>query len=341
MQQRPTQTNNHGIVQTGVADAIFDHWISQYTGADFISDFYQIYLNKAFRAAFRNSIFLPNAAGEAPTTIFNDQPGGTALSNAIIEQTHTTAVVSAYGGDAGPGICSEANGGSTPTWYAGTLAALEDNVFWRATAGTAIALAPDASGTVNSGAFANVDYNRFFNVTASATTYSSGTWPSGDYVPALVGNSGAHDTYTASLPPFVDRTRSLLNYDQLALGASAAPAWQTSTAYTAGSSIVSTSSAGFFGGATFNWRARQTHTSSSATQPETGSTFEDYWEPAALATIRAQVVAGQPGIHQLVDWVRRGFTATNPKLWCAASDGDTPGAVKFCGLGKALLAAVQ
>jgi hypothetical protein len=66
-----------------------------------------------------------------------------------------------------------------------------------------------------------------------------------------------------------------------------------------------------------------------------------YWEPAALATIRTQVVAGQPGVLGLINWVRSGYIPTIPALWCAASDGDTPGAVKFCGLGKALLAAVQ
>jgi hypothetical protein len=72
-----------------------------------------------------------------------------------------------------------------------------------------------------------------------------------------------------------------------------------------------------------------------------GSAWMSYWEPAALDLVRQSVVAGQPGVQWLLDWVRRGFTVANPKLWCAASDGDTPGAVKVCGLGKALLAAVQ
>ena len=104
---------------------------------------------------------------------------------------------------------------------------------------------------------------------------------------------------------------------------------------------MSDSAVGIYGGATINWRCTTAHTAASAQEPMVGSAWMTYWEPAALAPIRTQVVAGQPGVLGLIKWVRGGFTPITPALWCAASDGDTPGAVNFCVLGKALLAAVQ
>jgi hypothetical protein len=316
---------------------ILDTWVWESTSNDTGNALTQPGPDATYPMEYLGQLVLPSPSGETGGILAVDTSGTTATKTFYLQ--HNTAVLS--GGDSnGAGATAEANGAVPTTWPAGTLAAFLNNLFWRTSSlAGAAALYLGTTGTINDGALTGVDYNWYFNIPTSASLYTYSGTTVAKY--ASPSPPGPHDTHIASAPPFVDATRRLLLYDQQALGASVATAWSGSHGTYNVGDLVSDSASGQYGGVAINWSCTTAHTAASAQEPMVGSGWMSYWEPAALATIRAQVVAGQTGVQWLIDWVRRGFTVTNPKLWCAASDGDTPGAVKFCGLGKALLAAVQ
>ena len=322
--------------QSYAEPTVLDTWVWESTSNDTGSAPTQPNGNAAYPMEYLRQLVLPSPNGGTGGILAVDTSGTTAVKTYYMQ--HNTAVLS--GADSnGAGATAENNGAQVTTWPGGTLAAFSNNLFWRTSSlAGAAALSPVTTGTVNDGALTGVDYNWFFNLPSSSDTYTH-TTTTAKY--ASPSPPGPHDTHIESAPPLVDVTRRLLLYDQNALGAGVAAAWSASHGTYNQGDLVSDSAAGIYGGATINWRCTTAHTAASAQEPMVGSAWMSYWEPAALATIRAQVVAGQPGVQWLIDWVRRGFTVTNPKLWCAASDGDTPGAVRFCGLGKALLAAAQ
>jgi len=323
--------------QSYAEPTVLDTWVWESTSNDDGSAATQPALDAAYAMKYLRQLILPSPNGGTGGILAVDTSGVTATKTYYLQ--HNTEVRSTIVDSNGVGATAENNGAAVTTWPAGTLAAFSNNLFWHASSiAGAAALSPVTTGTVNNGALTGVDYNWFYNLPSSSDTYTHSVTTAAYASPSP---PGPHDTHVASAPLFVDTTRRLLLYDQQVLGAGVAAAWSASHGTYNQGDVVSDSAAGIYGGATMNWRCTTAHTAASAQEPMVGSAWMSYWEPAALATIRTQVVAGQPGVLGLINWVRSGYIPTIPALWCAASDGDTPGAVKFCGLGKALLAAVQ
>ena len=217
---------------------------------------------------------------------------------------------------------------------------------------------------------ANGDYNvgwRTINTGDNGTGFAhSGN----SYIGKFSATPGTHDLSVN--PWFADATRNLMTFDYYYLGHHYSD-WQTSHAYSVGDTVthVPTDGSGpiFFGGASINYRCIVAHTSDTAKEPGAaryhmnssqqwvpsstrGSTWRTYWEPASLYQLRQGVAAqtkitdGAIGcvacgiIDALRKWVFTGYTPSNPALWCAGHDGETIGAVPFCGKGKAVVAAL-
>jgi hypothetical protein len=166
------------------------------------------------------------------------------------------------------------------------------------------------------------------------------------YVGEWTATPGTHDVSAA--PYFADQLRNVALWDTKYLGNAPGTAWASGTAYSAGQ-VVSDSHAGYYGGATINFRCIAAHTSGASTEPNVGASWRTDWEWASLADLRTAIAAGTTyadgaigcagctAIQALVKWVQRGFTPQNPALWCAGHDGETIGAVPFCANGKVLI----
>jgi hypothetical protein len=217
---------------------------------------------------------------------------------------------------------------------------------------------------------ANGDYNAGWQTLTGDN--GTGFAHSGNgYVGKLSAMPGTHDLSVN--PRFADATRNLMTFDYYYLGHHYAE-WQTSHAYSVGDTVthIPTDVSGpiVFGGASINYRCIVAHTSDATNEPGAaryhmsqatptiwnpatarGSNWRTYWEPASLYQLRQGVAAqtsitdGAIGcvacgiIDALRNWVFAGYTPSNPALWCAGHDGETIGAVPFCGKGKAIVAA--
>jgi hypothetical protein len=325
---------HQSFAQSYSVPTVLDTWVWESTSNDTGTALTQPEGNAAYPVEYLRQLVLPSPNGGTGGILAVDTSGTTAVKTYQIQ--HNTQVLSVVDAN-GAGATVENNGAVPTTWPAGTITAFSNNLFWHASslAGTA-ALSPVTTGTANDGALTGVDYNWFYNLPASADTYTH-TAATAKY--ASPSPPGPHDTHIASAPPLVDTSRRLLLYDQQVLGANVATAWSGSHGTYNVGDLVSDSAGGIYGGATINWRCTTAHTAASAQEPMVGAAWMSYWEPAALATIRTQVIAGQSGVVSALNWVRGGYIPTIPGVWCAGSDGDTPGAVAFCGRGKALIAA--
>jgi hypothetical protein len=214
---------------------------------------------------------------------------------------------------------------------------------------------------------ANADYNDGWNLVPNCSPYSYQNQANQYCAKFSTGPNtggltvGAHDlSQNANL---VDMNRNLMLFDYYYLGHQSYPAWQASHLYSVGDTVVNPIS-WFYGGLYVNYRCIVAHTSDTTTEPGSarfyfhlggwipsstrGSNWRTYWEPASLYQLR-QGVAAQTSITDgaigcvacgIIDtlraWVFTGYTPSNPALWCAGHDGETIGAVPFCGKGKAV-----
>jgi hypothetical protein len=149
---------------------------------------------------------------------------------------------------------------------------------------------------------------------------------------------GANDIVTD--PAFVDTTRCLATFDSAYLG-NTATAWADATSYAVGD-IVSASDAGFYGGATVNFRCINPHTSVSGNattgKPAVAANWRTNWQLASVYRLQTSVAVYSASVKQatvqdLSTWVKGGWSPTNTALKDAGHDGETIGATAFASLG--------
>lgn len=149
--------------------------------------------------------------------------------------------------------------------------------------------------------------------------------------------AGVHDLDTTQggpvLASFVDTSRRIATWDTNGPPSNATcPTWATSTLYTfiAGTKVcVSVSNASVYGGTAINYvlRVGGTHTSGASTQPDSGASWQNVWEPAGLYDLRAALVAGttyggNSAVKAFWLWAGAGWTPTNT-LYRMTFPGDT------------------
>ena len=230
---------------------------------------------------------------------------------------------------------------------------------------------PGTSAMTDVASPSNVDYNARWQLDGGALSttiywyFTAYTNAGGGYIAKFSSPPGGHDL--AVNPHFADSTRNLVTFDSSYLGHHYSD-WQTGHSYSVGDTVTHPIS-WFFGGANINYRCIVAHTSDTTTEPGAaryyapspnawvpsgtrGEYWRTYWEPASLYQLRqgvaaqAKITDGAIGcvgcgiIDALRNWVFTGYTPSNPALWCAGHDGETIGAVPFCGKGKAMVAAL-
>ena len=311
---------------------------------------------------------LPNSAGLSPGYI--RARGG---ANTTVQFTHDTLMTSVQCA----GVCNDGaiKFGSGFTGYAGMVAQMKNNLGWSkaawASAPNSLYVlgsydegqgSPTADLLISSQVLSNAHYNASVG-TIYDQNGANGTAARGydDWrqttKPTLATdiNLGSGTSEHTQGPRFVDPTRNIATFDSSYLG-NTATAWVTGYSYSVGD-IASTSSSGFYGGATVNFRCVTAHTSSSGNatngQPGVAANYRTNWEFESIDRIRAATVAGTlytdgaigctacTVTQVLSEWVRAGFSPMNPALWCSAADGESIGAVPFCAKGKALLGAMS
>lgn len=155
------------------------------------------------------------------------------------------------------------------------------------------------------------------------------------YIAAFSAPLGASDLVTD--PQFIDYTRCLALYDSVSLGRQYAEwlTYDSAHAFTAGD-YVTHSVPGVWGGRAINYRCIAACTPATAnSEPGTGSSWKTYWEPATLASIRADMLArmqagttgaGLSPIGLLREWVANGYAPTAAALKAAGTDSEDIGA---------------
>jgi hypothetical protein len=288
--------------------------------------------------AFSNNILAPSKTGRSVSEI----SATTALmsTNALLNVNHNTWVGATAIGAFGMLQTNEAGASTFP------FHAAESNLAW-SNGGGYYKVGVIQYGRLLQDSVTTADYNSSdSNVLLTDPSCSGCTNQGKGYAGKWTATPGAHDV-TAS-PYFADQYRNVALWDTKYLGKAAGAAWQTSHAYAVGD-LVSDSHAGYWGGATVNFRCIAAHTSGSTTEPNVGASWRTDWEWESLNDIQAATVAGTTytdgaigcagctAIQALVKWVQRGFTPQNPALWCAGHDGETIGAVPFCAKGRAMI----
>lgn len=345
------QDNPHVLVDTVGALPTVSNGVVEYTD-DFTSDSGEMIgeSNQApYVMSLQNMIQVPTKTGKgmmelASYTAINDPPAGYGTGTLL----HNTWVAS---NGFGMYQTNEAGAQLSP------MGAVESNLAWSA-GGTYCKVSTESSATVLQNPVTTADYNaadRFMlqnslgpNYCSQPCTNSVCVNQGNGYVGSWTSTPGTHDVSVYSpflADPFL---RNVALWDTRYLGNAAGAAWQTSTAYTVGQ-IVSDSHAGYWQGATVNFRCIANHTSAAATEPNVGANWRNDWEFASLYDLRTAVAAGTTytdgaiacsgctAIQALRKWVRLGFTPQNPALWCAGHDGEAIGAVPFCAKGKVML----
>jgi hypothetical protein len=317
-------------------------------------------------------LMLPNPAGISPGQL--KDRGNAPQSGVSIKLTHGTLMGNTA--DRGTGVNTGAlemanlNAGSIPT---GAVTNVSDNLLWSSAAwagagggGYLAVTNPTSTDTSDMLVAGSITNNAYWNA-STGTLYDQ----NGANGTAVLGwdrwrqtvkptfatdiNLGSGTDARSQGPRFVDTTRNIATFDSAYLGNSAA-AWGDGHTYAVGD-VVSASTLTFYGGAVINYRCWQAHTSNavdaSLGKPGSAASYRTYWEFASIHRIADAIVTettltdARIGctnctyIQALSAWVRQGFTPVNPAVWCAASDGGTIGAVEYCAVGKALLAAVQ
>lgn len=315
-------------------DTFVTGWIMEYDGNDdsgaFLLPADASLAGTKFYAQY--NVYLPNGAGLSVGGFLNNA-SSINQTNLKIGFNHNTVA----GSNSVPGQVYGVGCESNPagaTWPVDAVPLLSNNIIWRTVSGTADLARSIVSGhtcTISNGAVTVADYNDSWNITNSIYDV-----PLNQYLVT----PGAHDL--AVNPNYVDNTRNIYSFDTAAAGLNhaVATAWVSGTSYTVGQ-IVSSSDAGFHGGATYNWRCTTANTAAAGNKPGGGTaaqTSAQTWEPASLGYIRASLLAGQTfngGLDSMVGvavkFVKAGYAPTNAAISTAASDGTTMGAIPYGG----------
>jgi len=212
---------------------------------------------------------------------------------------------------------------------AGEITAFKSNLIWTAPSAVAdgFKLVRQQSAKQNFVTVANCNYNWGWNLGAGSEGNGYHCW-TGYQASALFSdddtnidaNGGSGD------PQFVDATRNLATFDTAATGLNnaAGTAWATSTAYVA-DDVVSNTDAGFYSGASVNYRCIVGHTSGASTEPGVGASWRTNWELQSAYRIRED----RTRIAALLTWVKNGFKVQNASLNNAGHDSATIGACDY------------
>lgn len=316
------QVNSHLLnVMTQYGDVEIDQFIFHTDNSDISSDatIFQPTCDVANVATITRSVYLPNVAGTGAGTNFQYADSG---DNARIVYEHNTVIVS---DDGESGVCV----GYSNHMNAGKLESFKSNIFhtpsgktpgfkaWRSVSSAVQDLIDPteidynwasnlAEGTEGNGFQDDNSTNDMFTVNTSTLDINGG---SGD-------------------PEFVDETRTLPLYDTASWGLEnvQGTAWADATAYVVGD-VVSAATAGFYGGATINYRCITAHTSEAghATNGKPGAvaTFRTNWEYQSAYRLRENTSR----ISSLIDAIFAGFAPTNAALRGTAHDSGDIGAV--------------
>lgn len=278
---------------------------------------------KAGTYTVRNTIIPPNAAGHASfwlTTPIQNIPA----NNVLFSYEHNTIMADSVSGtavytDHGPGMS-----------FAGQIASYRSNILWNPIrANPAYKLQSGLGLTTDVCAPAMCDYNDGFNTLGYSATFSAAP--------------GAHDI-TAN-PMFVDPTRNTATFDSAYLGNHYA-SWSAAAQYSVGA-LVSLADPSLYAGAAINYRytnGSYNGIACASANPQP-SAYSDQaracWEWASLYRIRQGVasqtlyddqIVGAHGVDiitTLMQWIRAGFSPSNPALALAGHDGQDIGAVPY------------
>ena len=303
--------------------------------------------------ALNNTILLPSKTGRSTSELgswTHSQPSDANLTTNMLHDTWVGSTGTPFG------MFQTNESGSTAL----ALSALESNLAW-SNGGTYCKVSTFSSSGVKLNSVTTADYNyadsnAIQNAVSTACSYTCSNANCANQGNSYIGNwtttPGAHDVDvlhpTVTHPYLADTSRNVAMWDTAYLLNAAGTAWLTGTAYTVGQ-IVGDSHAGYYGGASINFRCIAAHTSGSTTEPNVGASWRTDWEFASLADLRTAVAAGTTytdgaigcagctAIQALVKWVQKGFTPQNPALWCSGHDGEAIGAVPFCASGKVMI----
>jgi hypothetical protein len=270
-----------------------------------------------------NNIFLPNSVGTGSGTNFqctDDTDTGRWIYN------HNTVCVS---DDGESGVCV----GYSDKMSAGQMTSFRSNLFWTPDGedGGFKAWRPLASDEQDMIDTDYCDYNWGWNL---------GTGTEGNGYESLNSTNDMFTVATSTLdtnggsgdPQFVDADRTLPLYDTHASGLanSSGTAWADATSYEVGN-VVSAATAGFYGGATINYRCINDHTSDDgdATDGKPGDTTTTSWRTNWEYQSEYRLREDTTRIASMVTWVKAGFKVQNSSLNNAGHDGETIGAVAF------------
>lgn len=233
--------------------------------------------------------------------------------------------------------------------WAGEVTSFRSNIAWCPSAGNPGYLMVRQQSTMKDYArAADCDYNWGYQLATdggSSPVYGYYRWTSYQATPFFsAGSPDAHGCVASSTyrqdPQFVDSTRCMATYSSAATGLGlSCTGWTTSTGYAIGDR-VSRAVAGYYGGATVNYRCISAHTSASITEPGKGANWRITWEFDSLYQVRQGVQSGGAATPlALLNWVRAGFAPTNASTATAGHDGATVGAVAYQAVGTTVNAA--
>jgi len=349
------EDNPHVLVGGAGASPTISGGAVEYTD-DFTSDSGEMDVtngNSPYLSSMQNMILVPSKTGKGTMELQSYTHFAPPAGYGTGALLHNTWVASN-----GFGMFQTNEGGADLS----AMNLVESNLAWSA-GGTYCKVSTFASSGVFNNPVTTADYNYgdqymlpdSLSPHACSVSCSAGDCPhqGNGYAGSWSATPGTHDldvvNPSVKSPYLADPyLRNVALWDTRYLGNAAGAAWQTSTAYTVGQ-IVSDSHAGYWQGATVNFRCIANHTSAAATEPNVGANWRNDWEFASLYDLRTATAAGSTytdgaigcsgctAIQALVKWVRRGFTPQNPALWCAGHDGEAIGAVPFCAKGKVML----
>ncbi len=327
-------TNPHGptpgaATSQSMSGEIVDH-AGYVTGS--ISGFYITGGPPSNAYAIRNSILLPNAAGNSSFWI------ASMLQNAgehyTLSVDHNTWLIRS----GGAGVFT-AHGSTTVPNNTGQLTSFRDNILWNPTASNmGYKLSAFLHWNLDVCLPANCDYNDGFNTSPDGGGFTNG---GNGYADNFSSTPGQHDMSVT--PGFVDATRNTATFDSAYLG-NHPMQWVGNAIYNLGE-MVSNADPTIYAGASINYRyinSSYQGTNCSSANPQPGaytSLSRACWEWASLYRIRQGVaqqtlyddqVIGAHGVDiitLLIQWIRTGFCPTNPALALAGHDGEDIGAL--------------
>jgi hypothetical protein len=291
-----------------------------------------------------NNLLLPNASGNS--SWYLAAPIQMAGENGTVFWiNHNTAMVNNT--NQGVGVLVAHPG--TLANPAGQLASFQSNILWNPVAANQ-AYKLLAAQNINSNVCspASCNYNDGWNMLTDGGAAGGGCGGAG----CTGGANGYADNFSGGTPGandlsvnpnFVDPTRNTATFDSVYLG-NTDPAWSSGTTYAVGA-LVSSADSTVYAGTLINYRyinASYNGTACAGANPKPGlytAAARACWEWATLYDLRQAVGAqtltddqtigahGVDLITVLIQWIRAGFSPTNPALALVGNDGQDIGAV--------------